>query len=91
MLKLAQNALPAAGLACRETITIPLNLFTHVSFIIVTHCMVVTSQMGGSHLREQAREQLCDNRVHVENVFWAVICVLSSVDRRDISPSRSQL
>lgn len=60
------------SLACRETITIPLNLFTHVSFIIVTHCMVVMSKMGGSHLREWARERVCDSRVDVENLFWGL-------------------
>lgn len=45
-----------------KQITISLNLFTHVSFITVTHCLVVTSQMGGSRLRERAREQVYDNK-----------------------------
>lgn len=67
MLKLAENVLPARGLACREAITIPLNLFTHVSFIIVTHCMVVLLKMGGSYLREKAREQVCDSRMDFKN------------------------
>lgn len=59
-------------MACRETTTIPLNLFTHVSFIIVTHCMGVMSKMGVSHLREWAREQVCDSRVDVEGLFWGL-------------------